>query len=180
MFKHIYIKIFFIILFIYKTDSQLCAQVNTAYGYEVKAAFLYNFTKFITWPEEAFTGESDPFIIGILGPDPFNNYLNDIIRGESVGRHPIEVKIFDNLSEITNCQMLYINSDNDENIRQALQMLKNKNVLTVSEYVFFSRLGGHVKFYNENNKIKFQVNPGAVKNSRLTISSKLLNLAKIY
>jgi len=61
--------------------------VNTAYGYEVKAAFLYNFTKFITWPEEAFTGESDPFIIGILGPDPFNNYLNDIIRGESVGRH---------------------------------------------------------------------------------------------
>ncbi|HMT28818.1 MAG TPA: YfiR family protein [Bacteroidia bacterium] len=165
---------------IYGTGEQIFAQATDISEYEVKAVFIYNFTKFISWPEAAFSSPSEPFIIGIIGSNPFDGYLTNVVANEKVDTHPIEIKVFNSIKEIDKCHILYIQSNDVDFIRKVLTTIGNTSVLTVNESDIFSRLGGHIRFLKENNKIRFQINTNSAKNSKLQISSKLLSIAKIY
>lgn len=172
-------KICYVFLF-----SVLCgvnflhAQSKSALEYQVKAAFLYNFTRFISWPAEAFSEPDSPFLIGIAGNDPFGSYIDELVEGENVDGHPIVVQRYKDVNDVGNCHVLFINIDAHLKVKEIFTRI-NKNTLTVSDVNGFINWGGEIHFYKEDNKIKIQVNMEAVKKSQLEISSKLLKIAKI-
>ncbi|MGI8637190.1 MAG: YfiR family protein, partial [Segetibacter sp.] len=84
-------------------------QAQTSREYSIKAVFLYNFTQFIDWPATAFSNAESPFIVGILGDDPFHASLDEAVAGEKVKDHPIIVQRYQDVKDITTCHILFIN-----------------------------------------------------------------------
>lgn len=169
----------FVLLAMFCADQKALAQEKPALEYQVKAAFLFNFTKFVYWPEMAFNTPNAPFVIGIIGRDPFGSYLEDIIANEKVGGHPIMVQRYPSLREITGCHILYI-SPNNVPIKNVIEAYRQKkNVLTVSDAGGLGNWEGIVSFYVEENKVKLRIGVKAAKNAELEISSKLLKIAKL-
>jgi hypothetical protein len=146
---------------------------------KIEAVFLYNFTRFVEWPPEAFSSADAPLVIGIIGNDPFGEYINEAVTGESVASHPVVVKRFQDARQL-NCHILYISSSDPEYIKWVLSYAEDKSILTVSDQNNFARWGGIVQFMKQEDKIKLQINVKAAQEAKLVISSKLLGLAKIY
>lgn len=169
--------IFFILVY---TPFPIHAQAPLNKEYQVKAAFLLNFTRFIQWPSSSFTTEQSPIIIGILGANPFGNYLNEIIADEKVNQHPLIVQQYKSINDMKSCHILFVNKLETEYLAQLAGILKGKDILTVSDAPNFLRQGGMILFFNKSNKIQFQINLDAVKTTKLDISSKLLRLAEIF
>ncbi|HEU4903685.1 MAG TPA: YfiR family protein [Flavisolibacter sp.] len=153
----------------------LQAQSPTAVN-QVKAVFLFNFTQFVTWPSFSFNGNHAPFVIGVLGTDPFGQYLDNVVEGEQVDGHPIIVKRYDEAKEAKECHILFINKSNPA---EALKEVNTQGILTVSDADNFARKGGMIRFSVENNRIRLQINARAAKEASLSISSKLLRLANV-
>lgn len=146
--------------------------------YQIKAAFLYNFTKFVEWPAEAFTDSGAPMIVGILGDDPFGVALESI-QDKTVKGRKLEIKRFESIQGVEFCHILFISSSKKERLAQILEALKNSSVLTVGERDGFTQLGGMVNFTIKKNKIRFEINPDAAEQARLKLNSKLLRLGKV-
>lgn len=161
------------------TWTVLTAQTTPVSSAEVKAAFLYNFATFSEWPSEAFSNENSPFVIGVLGENPFGNALNDIVSNESKNGHPLTIKYFTKVEEAKHCHILFINVNKTDIQSQMFAALKKKPVLTLGDAPDFLNKGGMVRFFIENNKLRFQINLDTVKESNIVISSKLLRLAEI-
>lgn len=147
--------------------------------YEVKAAFLFNFARFVEWPTNAFTSPQAPLVIGILGTDPFGAALNEIVRGEIVNGHPLIIQRYRNIEEVQTCHILFISSSEARRLEQIFKSLRGKNVLTVGESDGFAQSGGIIRFIADQNRIRFRVNLDAARAAELTISSKLLRAAEI-
>ncbi len=146
---------------------------------QVMAVFLFNFTQFTEWPRSAFPSADAPLIIGIVGPDPFGRYLDETIENEKVQGHPLIVQRYRDMSDIKNCHVLYISEKDPEKVTAIINLVKNKNTLTISDFDNFSRMGGMIGFYKKDKKIRLQANPGAAKSAGLVISSKLLRVSEI-
>jgi hypothetical protein len=157
----------------------LSAKAAPSQEYQVKAVFLFNFAQFVDWTAKAFPETGTPLVIGILGDDPFQAYLDDVVRGEKVQNRPIIVERFRGLDDLKTCHVLFVSASQMENLDRILGSVKSKNILTVGESDFFSRRGGMVSFVMRSGKIRFQVNLEAVKAADLSVSSKLLRLADI-
>ena len=154
------------------------AYAQKASEYQVKAAFLFNFTKFLEWPAEAMGEPGEPFVIGVLGKDPFGNYLDELIAGEKIMDHQMIVKRFNNVEEVDKCHILFVNKPGKTS--ETINALKGKSILTVSDDREFNRNGGIISFFTENEMIRLQINVDAAKAAHLNVSSKLLRIAKIY
>ena len=154
------------------------AQVNRSKEYEIKAAFLFNFTQFIEWPSKTFTAADAPFVIGVLGKDPFGNYLDAIIKGEKINNHPLTVKRLNSIKEARDCHILFINAE-DKDLAAVLERLKASNTLTVGDTHTFAKEGGMIGFLTESKKIRIQINLEVAQNADLAVSSKLLRVAEI-
>jgi len=164
--------LFLLILFISGARGQ---DVNE---YEVKAGFIFNFTKFLQWPQTAFPSAEEPFAIGILGKDSIGDYLQNTIAEEQVEGRSIVVRKFKDAKEVEDCRILFIGKAED--VAPALEAVKGKGTLTVSDTPDFCMKGGIVTFYDEDNMIRLEINPRAAKEENLEISSKLLRIARIY
>ncbi len=160
--------------------QQTGAQNKPVLEYQVKAAFLYNFTRFISWPSSAFNSPTAPFVIGIIGNDPFGSYLEDIIDQEKVGDHPLIVQRYHDIKDINNCQILYISMGDDNKIKEVIAGVAHKNVLTVSDAAKVVNRGGIINFFKDDNKLRVQINAAAAKAAGVEISSKLLKISKIH
>ena len=171
--------IFSFVLILICFVNNLSAQAPLS-EYKVKAVFLYNFTRFIDWPGKAFTAGNTPFKIGILGKDPFGSYLDETMRGENVSGHPIVIERYENLKQVGDCHILFINFKGSERIKDVIASTKDKNILTISEHENFVKWGGMIRIFSENNKIRMQINDNAARNSDIKISAKLLNIAEVY
>lgn len=159
----------------------LCAQTQSVREYQIKAAYIFNFTNFVTWPSDSFSRSNSPFIIGILGDNPFDSNLKEIISGEYVNGHPVIIQQYYDLEDIRTCHILFINQIEIDKLKTAdITALRKRSILTVSDAANFNLKGGVVKFYKKNNKIHLQINNEAAKAADLVISSKLLNLAEIF
>jgi len=157
--------------------SPVRAQESQPSEYQLKAAFLYNFAKFVEWPATALPQDSSPFVIGILGNNPFNEDLKKTVAGKKISEHPIAVVSFPNLADATNCHILFISSSEKARLTEIFKWLQTAPILTVGETDQFTETGGMINFVTEANKIRFQIKDDTAKAARLKISSKLLNLA---
>jgi len=150
----------------------------SAQEYQVKAAFLYNFAKFVDWPGEP-AGTGAPLVITVFGKDPFGPALENIVLGRTVNGRPLVIRRTSRLEELLPCHILFISSSEKRRLAEILQALKSASVLTVSDMEEFLRLGGTVRFFVEENKVRFGINLEAARRTELKISSKLLSLARL-
>ena len=142
--------------------------------YQVKAAFLFNFTKFVQWPAAAYPSANAPFTICILGDDPFGRALDDIVQGESVNGHKIDVERI-RADAQTNCQVEYVARNSSI---PPIASAAGSGVLTVGEGDEFVRQGGIVGFILDDRRVRFEINLKAAMNAGLKLSSKLLAVAR--
>jgi len=154
------------------------AQSPAASEYQVKAAFLYNFAKFIEWPASSFSDASAPLRICILGQDPFGADLRDIADEKSVNGRKIQVIPLADLRMARACHILFIASSEKAQLKQTLESLQGADVLTVGDTKGFVEKGGMINFVLENDRVRFEVNHKAAEQAGLKVSAKLLSIAK--
>jgi hypothetical protein len=176
--RQILITMFLFLSVLVGGSSIMNANPPASPEYLIKAAYLYNFTKFVEWPSEAFKDNLSPINLYILGTDPFGEALNSI-RDKTVKGRRISIKHVNHIEEISECHILFISASEKENLRHILNTLKNSAILTVSEMEQFAQRGGIINFITVENRIHFEINPDASQHSGLKISSQLLKLAKI-
>ncbi|MFQ5708970.1 MAG: YfiR family protein [bacterium] len=172
-----------VIIFIFSATGHAqnsnVSRLTNVSEYQVKAAFLYNFAKFVDWPKEVIADSSKPIIIGILGKDPFGLDLDQTIAGETVKGRKLVVKRFHQIADLEFCHILYISPSEKKNLAKIIEKVKNSSVLSVSEVKRFAEEGGIINLFNENNKVRFEINVQAAERAGLRISSRLLRLATI-
>ncbi|HVS52191.1 MAG TPA: YfiR family protein [Opitutaceae bacterium] len=147
--------------------------------YQLKAAYLFKLPQFVEWPAGAFADAQAPFVIGILGEDPFGVYLDDFVRDEKMDTHPIVVRRFRRGEEARGCHVLYIGRSEGAALEKIFAQLRRQPTLTVGDLDEFARLGGMIHLVVEDGRIHFSINADAAKAAGLDISSKLLRLATI-
>lgn len=148
--------------------------------YEVKAGYLYNFTKYITWPETSFSSDEEPFIIGIYGKDPFGLILYQVLRGQKLYGRNWKIKYYFEVKEIDKCHLLFVARASKTELIAIAEKIKNKPILTVGDEIEdFCETGGIINFTGKYDKKRFQINNNQALKVKLTISSKLLILSRI-
>src|SRR5262245_13785607 len=145
--------------------------------YQIKAAFIFNFAKFVEWPAQAFSNSTSPLLIGVLGENPFQDQLDKIIQNKKVDDHPLMATQLRSPVEATNCHILFISTSEKARLPQIIKGLESTSVLTVGEMDRFTETGGMISFVLEGGRIRFKINNEAATNAKLKISSKLLSLA---
>jgi len=146
--------------------------------YQVKAAFVFNFVQFVDWPAAAFAAAESPLIIGVIGEDPFGPVLDATVKGEKINGRSLAVKRLAANDDPAACHVLFVSRSEQDRVGSLLERLKGAPVLTVSEQDGFARRGGVINFITLENKVRFEINPSAARRAGLSISSKLLNLAR--
>lgn len=158
--------------------SPVRAQSETPTEYQVKAAFLYSFAKFVEWPADAFVHLQAPIVVGIVGRDPFGHALDGMIFGKTVNGRGFQVKRLEIGPELRGCHILFISSSEKNNLAHIFESLKGSSVLTVGETEQFVQSGGAIQLLLQDNKVRFEINVAAAALARLKVSSKLLALAR--
>ena len=157
--------------------SVLCCAAERPSEYDVKAAFLLNFTKFVEWPPASFASADSPLAICVAAPDPFGPVLDQMVEGETVnGRKVVVRRIVENPSPGA-CQVLYVGAA-VKGAREALASV-GSGVLTVGEGQRFLRDGGMIAFVIDNRRVRFDINQSAADSASLRLSSKLLSVARV-
>lgn len=147
--------------------------------YQMKAAYIYNFAKFVEWPAKDLPPGDSQLVIGILGPDPFDGVLDNTVKGKKIDNHPLVVRHIDSPSDAKSCQILFISSSEKKLWPEISANIAGAGVLTVSEnWDHFIQDGGIVYLFIDDKKICFDINDDAAKREGLTVSSKLMQLAK--
>jgi hypothetical protein len=160
-------------------SSALIAQTKAASEYQVKAAFLYNFAKFIEWPPSAFSDAKQPLDICVYGRDPFGTALEDALMGKMIGDRRVGLGRAMLFQDLAGCHVIFVSSSAHESAADLANRLKGRAVLLVGEGDGFAASGGTIQFTIEDDRVRFVINPDAADRAGLKISSKLLALAKI-
>ena len=155
------------------------AQTKPSSEYEVKAAFLFNFAKFIDWPPGTFESQRSSFAICILGKDPFGRSIDDALQRKSISDHSVSILRVKDAAEGQHCQIMFVATSEPRGIAEILDRLRGANVLLVGESEGFAASGGTIQFTLEDNHVRFLINTDAAGRAGLKVSSKLLALAKI-
>ena len=153
------------------------AQHLKAAEYEVKAAYLYNFSRFVEWPAKVTQAQSDSFTICVLGQNPFGSALVATVANETITGQSVIAKQIPAAPDAVNCRVLFISSSEEGQLKQILASLGSASVLTVSDLPQFTDRGGMVQFLLENGKVRFEVNLAPAQRAGLTLSSELLKVA---
>jgi YfiR/HmsC-like len=158
---------------------RLDAQAVRASETQVKAVFLLNFAQFVDWPAETGADSQAPLVIGILGDDPFDGFLDEAVRGEQLRTRPVVVRRYRRLEDIKACDILFISESESDRVPEILASVKNRPILTVSDVTDFAQRGGIIRFVTAKARVRLEINPDAAQAARLTLSSKLLRLADL-
>jgi hypothetical protein len=147
--------------------------------YQVKAAFLFNFIKFVDWPVAAFSDSHAPFVVGVLGEDPFGSSLNLIVSGQLVRGRRITIRKYHFGDDLRPCHVLFVSASEQPRVAQVLASLQGASVLTVSDMPAFAGAGGVVQLFTQEDRVRFLVNASAAARANLQVSAKLLALAHV-
>jgi hypothetical protein len=147
--------------------------------YQVKAAFLYNFAKFVEWPPQVFNGAGDPIAICLFGQNPFGTALEEAVKDKFITGRTLVVREVSDFRKTPGCQILFVSSSAHERWRATLAGTTQTGMLTVGDTEGFAEEGGMVNFKLDGGKIRIQVNVNAAERAQVRISSKLLMLAEI-
>jgi len=146
--------------------------------YDVKAAFLYNFATFIEWPATAFVRPDSPFVIGVMGTDPFGASLEETVAGERIKGRAIVIKRFTDPEQARGCHIVFISAAEKRRVKDLLRLLSRQPIATVADMPDFVESGGLIGF-STGLRVSIKINPTALRDTKLTISSKLLRLAQV-
>lgn len=147
-------------------------------SYRVKAAFLYNFAKFVEWPEASFKASTDSLSICIAGENPFGDSLERAVENKTAGPHPFTIRVITEIQQAAACQMVFVPDSQRKRFAPA-DLARGSGLLAVGESPGFATQGGVVNFKIEGGHVRFQINLDAAERQKLIISSKLLNLAEV-
>jgi hypothetical protein len=151
---------------------------QAASEYQVKAAYVYNFAKFVEWPARDFPSATAPIRLCVLNDPSFETELNQIVKGKAIAGRPVSVVPVQNGEQSRSCHVLFINSTQDRQAGLIMPVLRDASVLTVGESRGFVEEGGIINFVMQDNRVQFQVNRKAANQVGLHISSRLLSVAK--
>ena len=143
--------------------------------YAVKGAFMYKFGDYVEWPPSAFSGPGTPFIIGILGEDPFDGGLDQTVRNRTVQGHPIVVRRFRKVDQVRGVQVLFMSPSEAARWDQDLAGLQGLNILTIGDRPGLP--GAVITFVLQGDRVRFEIDQDAADRAGLKLSSKLLSLA---
>lgn len=146
---------------------------------ELKVAFLYNFAKFVEWPDEAFDNASSPIIVGVAGRDPFGPLLQETFIGQMANGRSFRIERFERLEGARRSHILFVDGSDKKRLPQIIAILGGAHVLTVSDVTDFAASGGVIGFLHQHDRLGFEINIDAAERAGLKISSKLLKLAKV-
>lgn len=157
-----------------------CVQVSaqSLSDYQVKAAYIYNFAKFVQWPQSAFSGAAAPIRFCILNDHAFEQELNQIVKGKAIAGHAVDVIQVQDGEQARACHVLFVNSAHGRQMRQIVDALHQASVLTVGETEDFIEEGGIITFVVLEERVQFEVNHRAAHDAGLYISARLLGVAK--
>jgi hypothetical protein len=159
--------------------GRIQAESAVSKEYQVKAAFLFNFCRFVEWPSSTFSGPAAPIVIGVLGNDPFGSALDDIVHDETVRGRTLVVRHDLKEEDIQQCHLLYIAKSAKERLTDILAAAAPQAVLIVSDIDQFAHRGGMIGFYLEGKKIRFEINAALAQQHTLKLNAQLLSLGKI-
>lgn len=154
------------------------ASAQSAREYQIKAAFVYNFVKFVDWPAAVLPETSDSINLCVLGEEAFADGF-DTLKGKEVKGKKLAVRRVEQVKDADGCHVLFIGSSEEKRAPQVLQTLQGASVLTVGETDRFPQLGGIINFVVEKNRLRFEINVSGAERARLKLSSQLLSLAKV-
>jgi len=143
---------------------------------QVKAAFVYNFAKFVEWPN-ADSSSGDAFCFCVIGSEPLYDVLKQILTGKTIAGRPVSARRIENGSADGHCNVVFIGRLDKQHLDEILDVPPGSQALTVSDFDQFAERGGMIQLIKEDNRFRFAINVEAVNRSRLRISAKLLQLA---
>lgn len=142
---------------------------------KIKASFIYNFTKYIDWPDKYKEGN---FVIGVLGTTPFYNDLASLLSTKTVGAQKFEIKSFTSVESMNGlCHIIFIPAGNSSMLADVTKKMKGKSTLIVTEKSGLAKQGAAINFVVENNKQRFEMNKANIEKYNLKVSSTLMALA---
>jgi hypothetical protein len=168
-----------LVSFIHLVDALQVHGQDALSEYQVKAAYLFNFLKFVEWPEESFADPLAPIVIGVVGEDPFGSALPQVVTGKTVQGRDLVIRIYHAGEDLRGAHILFISASERKRLPTILSSLRGSSVLTVADTSGFLDSGGMIQFLNENGRVRFAINVDATGRARLKMSSKLLTLAKM-
>ncbi|HET7300771.1 MAG TPA: YfiR family protein [Oleiagrimonas sp.] len=157
-----------------------CAQpvpAPASLEYAIKATYLYKLAPFVEWPPPAFASKHAPFLICVVGGNPFDGYLSRAVSGHHFGAHPFVVRNLRTLEDEHGCRIVFISGLHEARLRQALAAVEGRPVLTVTDSTIDSDVPSVVHFVLEDGHVRFEIDLGAAARNDLKLSSKLLHLA---
>lgn len=143
---------------------------------QVKAAYLFNFAKFVEWPGSAFVGPGSPLVIGIIGKGPYGE-AHEALSGRTAKGRRVQIRQLSRADEAAGCQILYIAASEKPHLQEILRALPSTGVLTVSDLKNFCRTGGMIGLVTRGEKLQFEVNVANAERAGLKLSSQMLKLA---
>lgn len=152
------------------------SQTGHPTGSQVKAAYLFNFGKFVRWPVNPLAG-GDAFEICVLGKNPFGAVLQATVEGESIDGKTIIARNLPSIEDAGHCRILFISSSEEGRLSSILSVIRHLHTLTVSDIPAFSQRGGMIEFVSQQDRIRFAVNMAPMSEAGLTVSSELLKVA---
>jgi hypothetical protein len=158
--------------------SRAGALGQTADEYQVKAAYMYNFAKFVDWPVNTFDSQAQPIVFCVLGQTPLSGALEQALAGKVVDHRPLLFRQLTDSKQAGKCQVLFIGSPDRKPLRQILDEVRSFNLLTVGEVEGFTNQGGVIRFVLDAGRVRLEFNLDAADDAKLRISSKLLSLGK--
>ncbi|GMQ87402.1 MAG: hypothetical protein BMS9Abin08_0603 [Gammaproteobacteria bacterium] len=167
-----------------QTTIVVCATMSSgmvfadSIEYRVKAAYLYQFTKFTEWPDKEFSDGKAPIRICVLGRNPFDKSLDEFSSKTSQNR-TLVVEYLASFQEISRCHVVFISRSEEKYLSQILQLTEHSPVLTVSDMEGFARRGGIIGLVIERGKVRLEINPEASNHAGVKLSSKLLEVATL-
>jgi hypothetical protein len=155
------------------------AALPTAKEYQVKAVYLFNFSKFIRWPDSAFGFDNArPIRICVLGKNPFENFAR-VVRGKKIKGRPVRVLNLRDFRNSRSCHILFVSKSEEGHQAAILNYTRQYPILTVSDIKRFVTRGGMIQFYIRSNKVRFMIDPRTLREVGISASANLLRVAKI-
>lgn len=154
-----------------------CCRAESPGEYDIKAALIYKFLPFVTWPETDDTPSS--LTLGVVGKNPFGDTLREI-EGRQIGSRSLVIRHLDSnadIAQLKRCQVLFLAEADEENLRRILREVSGLPILTIGDCTGFIDQGGIIGFVTKERRIAFEINLSAIAKATLAIRSQLMRLA---
>jgi hypothetical protein len=155
------------------------AKAETTGEIEVKAAFLFNMVRYVTWPDNAFSSLDSHVVIEVLGDPEFAEVARRMVDGKNVGNRPVEVRFSPDFDPASKAHVLFVGVSQRGKETELLEAVSDKPVFHIADWEGFAERGGVANFYLDESKVRFAINPGRARAAGLSISSRLLRLARL-